>query len=218
MFIGHFAPALVAATHPRAPGLGTLFVAGQLVDWGFFALVLADVEHFRIVPGLSAMSPLDLYHMPFTHSLLGSLLWAMLFAGALWLWRRDKVTAAIGGAVVLSHWFLDWLVHMPDLTLFGAAPKWGLGLWDRPAIAMPLELGLTFGALLFYIIRTRAARPSALALILLTLQVVNWFGADPSQSPTSLALTALAAFALMAVLAAWVGSTRQYIHPQRAQP
>ena len=35
MFIGHYAPAMIAATHPKAPGLGTLFVAGQLIDFGF---------------------------------------------------------------------------------------------------------------------------------------------------------------------------------------
>ena len=30
MFIGHFAPALVAATRPKSAGLGTLFVAAKL--------------------------------------------------------------------------------------------------------------------------------------------------------------------------------------------
>jgi membrane-bound metal-dependent hydrolase YbcI (DUF457 family) len=215
MFIGHFAPALVAATHPRAPGLGTLFVAGQLIDWGFFALVMADVEHLRIVPGTSVMNPMDLYHMPYTHSLLGALLWGTLLAGLLWLWKRDQVTALIGGLVVVSHWFLDLLVHVPDLTLFGAPPRMGLGLWNQPAIAMPLELGLTFGALLFYMMRTRTVKSTArmavgtLALLLMTVQVVNWFGPEPNGSPLQLAVTALAAFSLLTLLAAWTGSTRR---------
>jgi hypothetical protein len=221
MFIGHFAPALVAATHPRAPGLGTLFVAGQLVDWGFFALLLADVEHLRLAPGTSVMNPMDLYHMPYTHSLLGAALWATLFAGLLYLWRRDRVTALIGGAVVVSHWFLDLLVHVPDLTLFGAPPLLGLGLWNHPAIAMPLELGLTFGALIFYLIRTRAAKSTArlaigaLALVLMTVQVVNWFGPEPSGSPAELAITAMVAFALLTALAAWTGATRRLPDPIR---
>ena len=214
MFIGHFAPALVAATHPRSPGLGTLFVAGQLVDWAFFGLFLAGIEHMRLAPGVSVMNPMDLYHMPYTHSLLGTLLFAGLFAGALYLWRRDRVTALIGGLVVLSHWFLDLLVHVPDLTLFGAPPKLGFGLWNHPAIAMPLELGLLFGALIFYLVRTRAASSTArlaagtLALALLTVQVVNWFGPPPDGSPATLALTAFAAFAILTALAAWTGATR----------
>ena len=55
MFIGHFAPALVAAARPKAAGLGTLFVAAQLVDIGFAALLIPGVEAMRIVPGITAM-------------------------------------------------------------------------------------------------------------------------------------------------------------------
>jgi membrane-bound metal-dependent hydrolase YbcI (DUF457 family) len=215
MFIGHFAPALIAATHPRSPGLGTLFVAAQLVDWAFFGLLLAGIEHMRLSPGISVMNPMDLYHMPYTHSLLGTALFAVLFGGAIYLWRRDRVMALIGGLVIVSHWFLDYLVHIPDLTLFGAPPKLGLGLWDKPAIAMPLELGLTLGAIFFYLIRTRAVKSSArlaigtLALVLLTVQVVNWFGPEPSGSTTELALTAFTAFALLTLIATWTGTTRR---------
>jgi hypothetical protein len=214
MFIGHWAPALVAATHPRAPKLGTLFIAGQLVDWAFFGFVLAGVERMRLVPGTSVMNPMDLYHMPYTHSLLGSIVWAAGFAALLWLWRRDAVTAMIGGAVVLSHWFLDLIVHVPDLTLWGSAPKLGLGLWNHPAIAMPLELGLTFGALIFYIIRTRAAKASGrialgiLALALMTVQTINWFGPPPEEPNLASGIVVFATFGLMAALAAWVASTR----------
>ncbi len=64
MFIGHWAPAFIAAAHPKAPRLGTLFVAGQLVDFGFFGLMLLGVEKMRLDPGISVMNPMDLYHMP----------------------------------------------------------------------------------------------------------------------------------------------------------
>lgn len=66
MFSGHFAPALVVAAHPKAPNLGVLFVGAQLVDFGFFAFVPTGIEHMRIVPGITAMNALDLYHMPYT--------------------------------------------------------------------------------------------------------------------------------------------------------
>ena len=223
MFIGHWAPALVAATHPRAPGLGTLFIAGQLVDWAFFGFVLGGVEHMRLAPGTSAMNPMDLYHMPYTHSLLGSVLWAGGFALILWWWRRDRTTALIGGGVVLSHWFLDLLVHIPDLTLWGAEPKLGLGLWDHPAIAMPLELALTFGALIWYLICTRATRASArmavgtLALILLTVQVVNWFGPEPTAPDASAAIAVFGTFTFITLLAYWTGTTRTIIRSAAAQ-
>ena len=214
MFIGHYAPALIAAAHPRAPHLGTLFVAAQLVDIGFFSLMLLDVEHMRVRHGISTMNPMDLYDMPYTHSLLGGLLWAGLFGGLLWLLSRDRLTALIGSLVVLSHWFVDLIVHIPDLTLFGAPPKFGFGLWNHPAIAMPLELALTFGALFFYLWRTRSTRPSAglaaglLALTLLTVQSINWFGPEPEVVNVEIPLSALAAYAVLAALATWVGRTR----------
>lgn len=214
MFIGHWAPALLAATHPRAPRLGTLFVAAQLVDWGFFALVLAGAEHMRITPGISVMNPLDLYDMPYTHSLLGSALWSVGFAIMLWSLTRNRTTALIGGAVVLSHWFLDLIVHIRDLTLWGSPPKLGLGLWNHPAIEMPLELGLTFGALFYFIMKTRSIgstgrlAPAVLALLLLTLQIVNWFGPVESHVTTGTSLLAFVAFGLVASAASWMGRTR----------
>lgn len=218
MFIGHFAPAMVAATHPKAPGLGTLFVAGQLVDFGFFGLAIFGIENFRITPGITAMNPLDLYDMPYTHSLLGGSIWALGFALLIWLFTRNRTGALIGGLVVLSHWLLDLLVHAPDLTLTGSPPKLGFGLWDQPAIAMPLELFLTFGALAFFVYRTRSTAPrSKLALVLLVIlllafQASNWFGPEPEVADTAMMVTALIAFTLAAAAAAFVSSTRTLKH------
>ena len=210
MFIGHFAPALLAATHPRAPKLATLFVAGQLVDWGFFALLLTGAEKMRVTPGITAMNPMDLYHMPYTHSLLGSTVWALGFAALIWLARRDRVAAGIGGAVVLSHWLLDLLVHGPDLTIAGSPPKLGLGLWNHPAVEMPLELALTFGALAFYLSRTRGpALPAiGLAAILLALQAFNWFGPVAAEVTPATSYLAFFAYGLATLGAWWLGKTR----------
>lgn len=212
MFIGHFAPALVAAARPKAAGLGTLFVAAQLVDIGFAALLIPGVEAMRIVPGITAMNPMDLHYIPYTHSLLGSLLWAAAF-GALVLAATKRRAAAIGAAlVVVSHWFVDLLVHIPDLTLYGAPPKLGLGLWNHPAIAMPLELAFIGAALVYYARRTRAPtgnrRLWILAGLLAFAQSVDWFG--PKEPVYSLAIpaTMLFAYALLAGTAAWAGANR----------
>src|SRR3546814_16175126 len=104
MFVGHFAPALVAATRPHAAGLGTLFVAAQIVDIGFAALLIPGIEAMRIAPGITAMNPMDLYHMPYTHSLLGAALWAALFAALVGFVTRRRAAAVGAGLVVLSHW------------------------------------------------------------------------------------------------------------------
>ncbi|WP_260582214.1 hypothetical protein [Sphingopyxis sp. PET50] len=213
MFIGHFAPALVAAARPKAAGLGTLFVAAQLVDIGFAALLIPGIESMRIVPGITAMNPMDLHYMPYTHSLLGALIWAAIFGVLVWLATRRKA-AAIGAAlVVVSHWFVDLIVHIPDLTLHGAPPKLGLGLWNHPMIAMPLEILFIGAALLYYARRTQAPtgnrRLWALAGLLALFQAIDWFG--PKEPAYSLAIpaTMLLAYALLAGTAAWAGANRR---------
>ncbi|GAA0863325.1 hypothetical protein GCM10009115_13500 [Sphingopyxis soli] len=212
MFIGHYAPALVAAARPSAAGLGTLFVAAQLVDIGFAVLLIPGIEAMRIVPGITAMNPMDLHHMPYTHSLLGAIIWAKIFGLLVWAVTRRKA-AAIGAAlVVLSHWFIDLVVHIPDLTLYGARPKLGLGLWNHPLVAMPLELLLIGAALAYYTHRTQTPsgniRLGILAGLLLLFQAIDWFG--PKERVYSLAIpaTMIAAYALLAATAAWAGANR----------
>lgn len=220
MFIGHFAPALVAAARPKAAGLGTLFVAAQLVDIGFATLLIPEIEAMRIVPGITAMNPMDLHHMPFTHSLLGALIWAMVFGVIVWFVVRRK-EAAIGAAlVVASHWFIDLIVHMPDLTLFGMPPKLGFGLWNHPLVAMPLEILLIGGAFAYYRRRTSAptgnGRLWILAALLALAQAVDWFA--PKEPVYSLAIpaTMLFAYILLAGTAAWAGANRQFEVPRTA--
>jgi hypothetical protein len=209
MFVGHWAPALVVATRPRSPGLATLFVAAQLIDWAFFGLLLFGVERMRFSPGISAMNPMDLYHMPYTHSLLGSAVFAGMFGGAIWLASKDRAAALLGGAIVLSHWLLDLLVHVPDLTLAGSPPKLGLGLWNYPWIEIPLELAITFGALWLY---ARARRPAlarvlVLGAVLLLLQAVNWFGPVEPEVTAGTSLLAMFAYGLATLAAWWMGKS-----------
>jgi hypothetical protein len=206
MFIGHWAPAMVAASRKDAPSLPTLFIAAQLVDWAFFLFLIFDIESMRMVSGISAMNPLDLYHMPYTHSLLGSAAWAAGFGVLIYAVSRNRSAAIIGALVVLSHWFLDLLVHVPDLTIAGSPPKLGMGLWNHPAIEMPLELAITFGALWFY---ARKANPKTevvltLGAVLLALQAFNWFGPVETDVTLGTSLLALFAYGIVTLASWWV--------------
>jgi hypothetical protein len=213
MFIGHFAPALVAAARPKAAGLGTLFVAAQLVDIGFAALLIPGVEAMRIVPGITAMNPMDLHHMPFTHSLLGAGAWALAFGLLIWACTKRPAAAVGAGLVVVSHWFLDLAVHIPDLTLAGSPPKLGFGLWNYPLIEMPLEIALIGGALFYYARRTEAPSGSLrlwiLAALLALLQALDWFGPKDPLYSLAIPATMLFAYALTAAVAAWAGADRR---------
>lgn len=211
MFIGHFAPAFAArAITSEAPKLGTLFIGAQLVDWAFFAFAAMGIEKMRVVPGITEMVPFDLYYMPYTHSLVGTAVFAAVFAAAIFFVTRNAVAATWGAIVVACHWLFDWLVHRPDMTIAGTEPKLGLSLWDHPAIAMPLEIGIVALAFLFYIRRTKGpiVPPLVLIAVMLLFQAINWFGAPPEAADFSLYATALFAFAVMTALAHWVGTTR----------
>jgi hypothetical protein len=77
MFVGHYGPSFaVQALRPAIP-LWLLFSAVQLVDVAWAVLVLLGVEKVRIVPGITASNPLDLYYMPYTHSLVAATLWSV---------------------------------------------------------------------------------------------------------------------------------------------
>lgn len=209
MFIGHWAPAIMVAAKRPAPSLGVLFIAAQLIDWAFFGFLLLGIEHMRVTPGISAMNPMDLYHMPYTHSLLGALAFGGGITVVIWALTRDMSAAVLTGLVALSHWFLDLLVHVPDLTLTGQLPKYGLGLWDHPAIEMPLELGITFGALWLY---ARARKPAPLRLavlagVLLLLQAINWFGPVEPEVTAGTSLLAFFAYGAATVAAWWMGKS-----------
>ena len=107
MFVGHYSAAFVAATQLKAPKLGTLFVAAQLIDIAFFSFLPLGIEHMRIAPGIAVMNPMDLYDMPLTHSLIGALAWGLGFAILLRAAIGNWTAGMIGGAVVVSHWFID---------------------------------------------------------------------------------------------------------------
>ena len=105
MFIGHFAVALAAKKAAPKVSLGTLFISVQLLDLIWPALVLAGVEHVRIDPEATVVTPLDFYDYPISHSLLGTLVWAAMFA-ILYFWgRKNWLGAGILAMGVASHWF-----------------------------------------------------------------------------------------------------------------
>ena len=142
MFVGHYAAAFAAkAIEPKAP-LWTLVAGAQLVDIGWSALIIAGIERASVDPALPGSS-LILEHMPWTHSLPMTFVWA---AGAALLarfvLRLTNWASVMIGITVASHWLLDFLVHRPDLELWIGGDKVGLGLWNYPVPEQALEMGL----------------------------------------------------------------------------
>jgi hypothetical protein len=156
VFVGHFAVAFAAKRAVPAVSLGTWFIACELVDIVWPVFLLLGVESVRIAPGITAFTPLDFVHYPWTHSLVMCSAWAVAF-GALY-WTRNRVAAIVLALVVLSHWVLDLIVHRPDLPLApGSDMRLGLGLWHSAPGTLALELALFAIGLGLYVHATRAA-------------------------------------------------------------
>ena len=142
MFVGHYAAALAAkSAEPRGP-LWTYVLACQLVDVAWGGLIMTGAERMSLDPDLPG-SALVLEHMPYTHSLPASLLWAVGAAILAKLVLRLPWRAGVFiGLAVFSHWIADFLVHRPDLELWFGGQKVGLGLWNYPVPEQALEIGL----------------------------------------------------------------------------
>ena len=158
MFVGHYSVSFAASRSGVYLPLWVWFLAVQWLDLVFMTLVLAGVEKVRVTEGFTESNDLDLYFMPFSHGLVGSLVMSVIFAAivaAVFPAARKPLGFALVALASFSHWLLDLLMHTPDLPIYDDdSTKVGLGLWDHAAIALPLELlVLVLGAWIY----TRAA-------------------------------------------------------------
>ncbi len=220
MFVGHYAAAIALKGKEKRANLGWLFVAVQLVDIVFFPLVLLGVEKMRLVPGYTAVNSYELYYYPYTHSLLGSLVWGLLVYWLVLAWRGrhkpgSRAVALAMGLAVISHWFADLLVHTPDLPLWGDhPPKLGLGLWHNAPLTFALEALLVIAALVYYLRQTKAVDKTGrygmpvFVLFMLLVNYLNMFVLPQSENLVELTITAEVAYGLFAAIAFWLDSKR----------
>ena len=218
MFIGHYAIVLGAKKVVPDVSLGILFLACQLADLIWPNLVLLGIESFEVEPGNTVMTPLNFINYPYSHSLVGLAVWGALFAGCYAVIRHKQIKhILVITIVVMSHWFLDYVTHRPDMPLsFSASNLFGLGLWNTPAIAIPLEL-ILFGVGLWLYARKTQAKDKigqygfwGLAAFLLFVYVGNIFG-PPPPSVMAVAWSAQALW-LMVIWAFWVDRHRNYVN------
>jgi hypothetical protein len=186
MFIGHFALGMAAKRVEPSVSLGTLFFSAQFPDLLWPTLLLSDVEHVSIEPGVSKVTPLAFTDYPISHSLLAVLGWSIAFAAVYYLITRNKRASLLLAGLVLSHWILDAIVHIPDLPLYpGESPKIGLGLWNSIPLTIITE-GIIFVAGVVLYVNTRKMRGQrvsgwfwSLVAFLLIIHIMNLTGPPP---------------------------------------
>ena len=214
MFTGHYSFSFAGKAlagkdkdnEKRIP-LWVLFLAVQWIDVMWSIFVLLGIEKVRIVPGITASNALDLYYMPYTHSLLGVLCWSALAYVVCQLFSqlRGTQTGLIVAAAVFSHWILDLIVHRPDLALYDSVGKMGLGLWNYRAAAFALEMAVLFGgAALLYRTAAHKVRLAGFVVFLAALQIFGTFFFPPPTSDHAAAMTALGSYVVLALMAWWV--------------
>lgn len=211
MFVGHYGVSFAAKKAEPSIPLWVLFLAVQFLDVLWAPFILLGIEKVRIVPGFTATNPLDLYYMPYTHSLVGAIVWSVFGAMLYQIVARPsgKRAAGVIGAAVFSHWILDLIVHRPDLPLYDNSAKVGLGLWNIPLLALGLEAALLFGGM-WLCLRGRLVRSRGtlvFGIVMLTMQVYVFFGPPPTSDRT-LAWTAIALYALFAAVIWWLQDRR----------
>ncbi len=220
MFIGHYGVALAAKKIEPKISLGWLFAASQVVDILWTAFVMAGLEQVEIHPGYTEASPLNFISYPYSHSLLMSVVWGLLvYVLVMWLPMfkslRGTKAALIMGAVTLSHWFLDLLVHRPDLPLsLGDSHKVGFGLWNSMAATVALEASLLLGGLWIYL---RATKPDGkrgrfgifvLCVVLLLVFTLTTVSQQPPPSGQTMAVTGFFMYLVICGIAGWLDKRR----------
>jgi membrane-bound metal-dependent hydrolase YbcI (DUF457 family) len=111
MFVGHLAVAFAAKRAAESVSLGWLIAAVTALDLLWPLFLLAGLEQVRIVPGATAFTPLVFDSYPWSHSLVMAVVWGLALA-ALARWRGVSRNALwLIGALVVSHWVLDFLSH-----------------------------------------------------------------------------------------------------------
>lgn len=216
MFVGHYAASLALKKVDRDASLGLLFLAVQFVDILFFPFVLLGIERLNVIENFTQSTHFELEYMPYTHSLLAS----FVCAGFVYLIFRmippkNKSVALVMGVAVLSHWFLDLIVHTPDLPIWSDASwKLGFGLWNNAIATYAFEAALLGVGLWLYIRSTKATSFIGkygmyfFVLILLLVNAVNIFGPPFGDSKVSLAISALVMYFVFAGIAHWLDGKR----------
>ena len=176
MFVGHYSASFAGKAADNRIPLWLLFIAVQFVDVMWAIFVLLGIEKVKIVPGFTASNPLDLYYMPYTHSLVGAMGWSIAAGLVCQLFSNlhGARTGFIVGAAVFSHWILDLIVHRPDLALYDNTFKMGLGLWNYRALAFALEIAVLITGAALYL--PKAVRKGRILSFVGLLVLIQMFG------------------------------------------
>jgi hypothetical protein len=206
MFIGHLAIGFAAKRCAPRSTLGWLLVASEMMDLLFFCFFLLGWERMRIDPGNTAFTPLAFDYYPYSHGLVTTVLWAASISFLYLAITRYLAGSITTFVVIASHWFLDAVVHRPDLPLYpGGASLFGFGLWNSVLGTFLVEgvMVLVGTGLYLSMGNARDGIGRYAAIFLIALILLLYAGAALGPPPPSSMTVAISGLALAGVLPGW---------------
>jgi len=171
--INHAATALVVKKrYPEAP-LPLLLISVQLMELLWVAFNYLVIEYSTMEATVSSVLDVHLAHMPYSHSIISSL----VVAGIAWLalrrWLGSTIIATATAVAITSHVVLDLLTHSQDIALapFFDLEKLGLGLYAVPFAAFVAET--IYGIFCWWLYR--GSRSLLLTIVVLNLANFTFF-------------------------------------------
>jgi hypothetical protein len=211
MLVGHYSLALIARKVEPRLSLATTMLAAMLADFLWCIFLIAGIEEVRVKPGLTmssgmrAIDALEASRVALSHSLATDIVWAGIFAGVYFFWRRHASGAWILFALVLSHWLLDFVSHPPDMPLAPGIDRYfGLGLWTSFRATLVVEGFMWLLAIMVYVSGMRSRRSAKLMFFggagLLTLV---WLGNVLGPPPPNVHIIGFSSLTFFSLTIVW---------------
>lgn len=161
MFLGHVGVAMGAKYYAPRISLGSLLLGALFLDLLSSLLAVAGIIHLSpSFPGIGREFFLFARNS-LVHSLPAAIVWTVLFASFVFLFRRRLADVLIIGVVVFSHWLLNVILGRAFLPLAeGLFPGLGDRLWPTVSALMIFEAALFFIGICLYCAGTRCSSRS----------------------------------------------------------
>lgn len=215
--INHAAASLIFKKHLKDEvSFIWILVAVQFVEFLWVGLNLLGIEAVTTEKTVNYVGDIHLSYMPYSHSILSSLVIAVVAGIGFWLWKRSWRVGILMALAFSSHIILDILTHAKDLPLgFGNSNFVGLELYSSlPFLGFIIELSFGLFCWWYY------GRDKLLFWIILLFNLANLSMFLPqipglesymANRPTLLVFVILAQILVTLTLIGWATTRKSFI-------
>jgi len=159
MWTGHWGPSFILKILTPEVPLGLLFFVASLPDFIMLLCVFTGMGETMTLANFLPGTFRYINDVPFTHSLLGNLILALIVASAYYLYSKSRLGATSLFLATISHWPLEILEHRKDLRVFPKdQPSIGMSYFDSYLFTFLLE-GIIIGSAYYYYASNTAPVP-----------------------------------------------------------